>query len=109
MDLGALGCVLNRLLTAEPPFAKVYRLVSYCWGKTNFPIETSHKLNVSEHGIDFVRQLMAPNPSDRLSAKEALQLAWLKGVEVDNDCDSASSMSPVSIFSQGSKMSSLSS
>ena len=52
---------------------------------------------------------MAPNPSDRPSAKEALQLAWLKNVEVDNDCDSASSMSPVSIFSQGSKMSSLSS
>ena len=38
VDLWALGSVLHRLLTTEPPFAKVYRLASYCWGKINLPI-----------------------------------------------------------------------
>lgn len=81
VDIWSLGCICHRLLTMEPPFAKITALAPYCWGGKDLPIDALQKATVSDEGIMFVRKLMAPQPSERLDAQAALQSLWLEDVD----------------------------
>ena len=81
VDLWSLGCICHRLLTKQLPFAKLTLLAPYCWGKSQLPIESSRNPILTPEAVRFVKNLMAPEPSERLSAEEALQSPWFQGVE----------------------------
>lgn len=95
VDLWALGVVIHEVLTSEIPFLDTYldsdldtdfascmlnpvpqldgdMLHNYCTGSDPFPVESLRKSGVSDEGVDFVKGLMAPNPADRMTAKNAL-------------------------------------
>lgn len=97
VDLWALGVIIHEVLTSEIPFLDTYqasdidldltlcaedmgpqldsqRLHSYCNGSDTFPAESLQESGVVEEGIDFVKGLMAINPADRRSAKDALKV-----------------------------------
>ena len=80
VDMWSLGCVCHRLMTMQMPFAK-RTLLGYCTNGSKLPIESMPKDAIEEEGVTFVKQLLAPNPVERLSAQDALQSVWLKDVE----------------------------
>lgn len=51
-------------------------LLDYCRNLKPFPTESLQNHGVSTDGISFVRSLMAPKPSDRVSAADALKSTW---------------------------------
>lgn len=95
VDIWALGAILHEMLTLRIPFLDTYthedsgfpstvedtvdtgQLYDYCRGKTTFPCDTLRSHGVPEVGIEFVKSLMAANPSERLSAAAALASEWL--------------------------------
>lgn len=52
-------------------------LYGYCHGAQPFPCSRLRSQGVAEDGIEFVKNLMAVNPSERLSAAVALRSEWL--------------------------------
>lgn len=86
--------VIHEVLTSEIPFIDTYQptesifsknastdldmqlLHQYCSGDP-FPIEKLRQHCVCKDGIDFVMNLMAVNPTNRLSARDALASQWL--------------------------------
>ena len=76
VDLWALGCVMYKLLTLEKPFPKPSSLRLYCYSMKEFPIEPLYAKDVSENAVEFIRQLMRTNPSERLDAETALTSEW---------------------------------
>lgn len=97
VDIWAFGVVVHELLTSEIPFLDKYQptestyprntgtsldmqlLHQYCTGDP-FPVEKLQQNCVSEEGIDFVKSLMVVNPTNRVSAREALASPWLVGI-----------------------------
>lgn len=98
VDMWSLGILTHELLTSEIPFLSVGSgitnfsevdpmvpefdtdlIYKYCRGLRSFPIERLQKHRVGKEGIHFVMQLLAANPSSRISAKQAIQSAWLSG------------------------------
>lgn len=97
IDIWAFGSIIHEVLTSEIPFLEfnepqtgfsdcsleteptidMSHLVDYCAGRVSFPIESLTKHDTSVHGIDFVKSLMVPDPTKRVSAAEALQSVWL--------------------------------
>lgn len=104
VDLWALGAVIHEILTSQIPFLDTYQemdidmdstpftgeigpqldtqmLYGYCNGLDSFPIQCLEKSGVREEGIAFVKGLMAANPADRVSAKDALNsLLLIRGL-----------------------------
>lgn len=104
IDLWALGAVVHEILTSEIPFLDMDQgtdsmnfvsdlyitgdiiptidmelLFSYCHGLNAFPSESLEKNGVSKEGMGFVKSLLTANPSDRVSATDALKSLWLIG------------------------------
>lgn len=101
VDLWSLGCLIHEILTSEIPFLEplsititystpgnfseestlpitdIKHLLDYCHGSREFPMESLKRSHVSDEGIDFVKRLLAADPSSRLTAKEALEDKWL--------------------------------
>lgn len=98
VDIWSLGIMTHEVLTSEIPFLQVdsdrmsesgfesellapevdmAHLYEYCRGHKGFPLESLQNSQVSEKGQDFVMGLLAANPSDRMSATDALESPWL--------------------------------
>lgn len=116
VDVWSLGAVMHEILTSEIPFLDTYRpsdmdtdltlcaeeagpqldsqrLHSYCNGSDTFPVESLEQNGVGKEGIDFVKSLMAINPADRRSAKDALN--FLLSIRVFcQDLEPATTVSP---------------
>lgn len=58
-------------------------MYNYCRGYT-FPLEALQDHEASPEEIDLITGLMAPNPSDRISATAALESEWFTKI-VDSD------------------------
>ena len=81
VDIWSLGCVCHRLLTMLPPFSRPTALVLYCTGSASLALGTAQNEAVSQEAVQFVKQLMAAQPSERLTAEIALQSVWLSKIE----------------------------
>ena len=81
VDIWSLGCVTYEVLTRKVPFPDLRALRLYSVGREQFPTDTSTADSVSVKGIEFIKSLMAPDPSKRLTAETALAASWLVGVD----------------------------
>lgn len=77
IDIWSLGVMTFLILTGVTLFKDLRRLNQYVVGIFQFPSSVLRANNVSEHGCDFVKILMAPKSEDRISANECLRHSWL--------------------------------
>lgn len=85
---------MHEILTSEIPFLETNldddgneellepqidnnMIISFCRGKLDFPTDILHRSKVGKNGIDFVRGLLVPDPSCRMSAVDARKSPWL--------------------------------
>lgn len=102
VDLWSLGALVHELLTSEIPFLEKAQiedsgvdqdkqntaskmcinsdlLYQYCRGEP-FPIGALEDHGASPEQIDLIKNLMIPNPMNRVSAVDALKSRWLAGM-----------------------------
>lgn len=75
INLWALGCIIHRLATGVVPFPPdiTPNLVQYCQNTSTLRL---HQVPMSEFGLESLRELLAPHPARRVSAKDALTRTW---------------------------------
>lgn len=99
IDIWALGAIVHQILTSEIPFLDTDQdlflsdfdsvppeeksptldmglIVDYCRGGKPFPTNSLLTHRAGQSAIDFVKSLMAPKPSDRLTAENSLKSDW---------------------------------
>lgn len=78
VDLWAVGCITYRIIAGGIPF-RPGKLFHYCRDRSQFP--SSHLLNVGIRAgsscSDFIRGLLAADPTKRPSASQALNNWWI--------------------------------
>ncbi|CAH0021318.1 unnamed protein product [Clonostachys rhizophaga] len=77
VDLWALGAITFRLLTNQDIFVNPPDVGRYVILKQPFPTSPLLEKRISHTCINFIENIMARSPSDRLSAHQALTHAWL--------------------------------
>lgn len=55
-------------------------LLNYCAGRVPFPSASLTMHGANADAVDFVKGLMVPDPTDRLTAASALQSGWLSDI-----------------------------
>lgn len=73
VDIWAAGEILFQILTKRHTFDNLGLLANYIRTPNNFPSHQLLATNVSQLGVEFVRCLMSPTPTGRISAKDALE------------------------------------
>lgn len=78
MDIWSLGCVILEMATGMRPWAGIDNewAIMYKIAQGNQPHLPS-KGELSELGIDFIKQCFEPDPAKRPSAAELLQHEWI--------------------------------
>ena len=76
VDLWSLGCVLYFLICRKLPFPGG-QLWPYCLGHADFPRSFLQSLGVGIVGMDFLKGLLTPTPTERPTASSALQSTWI--------------------------------
>lgn len=106
VDLWALGVIVHQILTSEIPFLDTDQdetvmstnelsttsdptpemdmdlVYKYCRGLDPFPSRSLHINDVSDEGKQFVANLMIADPSNRVSATDALKSIWLIEINI---------------------------
>ncbi|CAH0058296.1 unnamed protein product, partial [Clonostachys solani] len=75
-DMWCFGETLFRVLTGQATFGNVARLSKFAFGQMKFPETILKDLSVSDGGIAFLKSLIVCNPTDRLTALDALEHPW---------------------------------
>jgi len=85
IDLWAIGVIMYILLCGFPPFDidDEDLLINILRGKITFP--SPHWDNVSDLAKDLVQQFLTVNPTERITAKEALQHPWFSEEELPTE------------------------
>ncbi|KAH7163375.1 kinase-like domain-containing protein [Dactylonectria estremocensis] len=78
VDMWALGEIAVRLLTRRSTFPESPDLFDYVVRETPFPRQVFEGQEFSSECFAFLEKAMAPSPSQRLSASEALAHSWLR-------------------------------
>ena len=89
-DIWALGVVAHQMLTAQICFQSLGDLVSYCSSPSEFPSDMLRKIRVSDQGIGFILKTMEVDPTNRLTAGQALRHAWVDRFSIDSDENASS-------------------
>ena len=92
IDLWAVGCIACRMLIGKPPFSDPWLLVQYleaikvskpmdqlCKEIEYIPKDLAGLLDIKTSKGLFVRQLLEPEPGNRLSARHTKDHPWLQG------------------------------
>ncbi|VUC33953.1 unnamed protein product, partial [Clonostachys rosea] len=77
VDLWALGAIMFRLLTNQDIFSNPSDVGRYVVMKQPFPNSSLVEKGIDDTCINFLENVMARSPADRLSAHQALNHAWL--------------------------------
>lgn len=78
-DLWSLGCVLLYVLTNKLLLRRYRPYFRYTTGVVPFPRQELDENDICELGIQFITELMTPEPEKRLSASQALVHTWFVG------------------------------
>ncbi|KAJ5160715.1 uncharacterized protein N7482_007719 [Penicillium canariense] len=83
VDIWALGVITFYMIFHEYPFTprKPIGLLQYVQG-ADLPFPKSSRSGISHGCISFIKAAMAPNASNRLSAKEAIESEWLRRADI---------------------------
>jgi serine/threonine protein kinase len=74
VDIWALGCIVYRLAKGAVLFPPGPSLDRFCRNESF----SSQGLALSELGVKFIRDLVVAYPSQRLTAQQALDHAWMR-------------------------------
>ncbi|KAI4140989.1 MAG: hypothetical protein L6R39_005558 [Caloplaca ligustica] len=80
VDMWSLGYLDHWLLTKELPLSR-QELLPYCAGRLQFPTKHLELHSCSTEALDFIYQLLRPQPLDRLTAPNALKHEWHRKFE----------------------------
>jgi serine/threonine protein kinase len=78
-DMWAYGCIVFEMLTGNPPFeendygATMYRIVN---------VDLKFPQNMEPSARSFIQQLLIKDPTERMTAEQALNHAWFKEKEI---------------------------
>jgi serine/threonine protein kinase len=76
VDMWSLGCVVYNLAAGIVPFSSAREIFAFCLGAKPLAEEPlKHKLG--EKGVIFVKRLLQPVASDRISVQDAMSDSWL--------------------------------
>lgn len=75
-DIWSLGCLIHTMITGGPPFPKTKSLINYIQHRISFPENELIEKEISLAAIRFIKNLVMPQPKDRLNADEALKDQW---------------------------------
>lgn len=82
VDMWALGCIVYRLVCGVVPFPPGPSLVKFCVVESEFPPKIEELTGL---GQSFVKGLIVPYPSRRLTAQQALDHPWTRsGLEASS-------------------------
>ncbi|CAG9983757.1 unnamed protein product [Clonostachys byssicola] len=76
-DMWCVGESIFRILTGRPTFENTQDLYGYYFKVGQFPAQVLRDAQVSEQAIAFLSSLVVCNPSERLTAKQALSYPWI--------------------------------
>jgi len=76
VDMWSLGCVVYYVSARKIPFPRPSDIRKFCQGALPFPKESLYP-RISETGIEFIKRLLVPQPTQRASAKNALKDSWI--------------------------------
>ena len=76
VDIWSMGCLAYTLLAHKPMTEREVK--QYSKGMRHLPVDHLISNNVSDQATDFLRALLVPVPTDRLTAHMALQHPWLR-------------------------------
>lgn len=110
IDMWSLGCLVHQLMTLEIPFLEKdelsditgldqplqsrfpnYRLFEdFCYNRVDFPVLPLEEASIEYNCIEFIQQLLVPDPNSRPSAADALRHRWLMDHSLPVLCTPAS-------------------
>ncbi len=76
-DMWSLGALCVRLITGKPAFSPLELAGYYLQNQAFVPEDALTSKGIGQDGRDFIREIMAPVPQDRLSAQEAAKHRWI--------------------------------
>lgn len=77
VDLWAVGCITYRLVTGIVPFPSGGSLMKYYEDKSLFPYYPLFDSGIKSSCVQFIRELLATHPKERLAASQALEHKWI--------------------------------
>ena len=84
VDMWSLGCVLYVLKSRKLPFPGA-SLWGYCQGYFEIPDSPLRNTGMRTVGVQFLKELLAIEPSNRPSAASALQSPWILQHDIMNE------------------------
>ncbi|KAJ5097052.1 hypothetical protein N7456_007773 [Penicillium angulare] len=85
VDIWSLGIITHYLLTGRLLFTRKYDLLAYYENEPELPSELLNKCQSSDDALEFLKDILKSSPSDRLSARDALDHAWLAPLLQDSE------------------------
>ncbi|KAJ5291760.1 hypothetical protein N7478_001011 [Penicillium angulare] len=85
VDIWSLGIITHYLLTGRLPFTGKYDLLAYYENESVLPSEILNKCQSSEDALEFLKDILKSSPSDRLTARDALDHTWLAPLLHDSE------------------------